>query len=130
MLPLVQVDLGRELYEEKCEEISRELQQAQIDTLGTAPDDLFQVYYPHQRGEFRFDVRYGGVDRQSLIVVRITLVHKHSVAVKNRLYASILDRLAALGIRPDEVLIAIVENGFEDWCAGRLDGRAVPQPKN
>jgi hypothetical protein len=120
MVPLIQVDLERKLYDEKSEAISREIHQAQIDALGTAPDDLFQVFRPHEPGELKFDPTYGGVDRRSLLVIQIIAVHKHSVAVKKGLYKAILDRLAAIGIRPDDVQIALVENGFEDWFAGKL----------
>ncbi len=119
-VPLIEVNLDRKLYEEKGEGISREIHQAQIDALGIAPEDLFQVFNPHEPGELKFDPTYGGVDRRSLMVIRITIVHRHSVVVKKGLYTAILDRLAVIGIRPDDVQIALVENGFEDWFAGKL----------
>ncbi|MCU1510060.1 MAG: tautomerase family protein [Glaciihabitans sp.] len=120
MVPLIQVELDRKLYDEKGDEISREIHQAQIDALGTAPDDLFQIFHPHEPGELKFNPTYGGVDRRSLMVIRITLVHRHSVVTKKGLYKAILDRLAAIGVRADDVQIALVENGFEDWFAGKL----------
>jgi hypothetical protein len=118
MMPLIEVDLDRSLYEAKGEAISREIHQSQIDALGTTPNDVFQVFRPHDPGEFRFHPTFGGVDRRSLILIRITLVHKHSVVVKKSLYKAMSERLESIGIRPDDVMIALVENGFEDWYAG------------
>lgn len=119
-MPLIQVDLDRALYNEKHVQISAELHQAQIDALAIPADDLFQVFRPHDSGELKFDPTYGGVDRQSLMVIHITMVHKYSVASKKSLYKHILDRLSAIGIRPEDIQIAVVENGFEDWYAGKL----------
>lgn len=119
-MPLIQVDLDRTLYNEKHEQISAELHQAQIDALDIPADDLFQVFRPHDAGELKFDPTYGGVDRQNLVVIHITMVHKYSVASKRKLYKAVVERLAAIGIRPEDIQIAVVENGFEDWYAGKL----------
>jgi hypothetical protein len=119
-MPLIQVDLDRALYEAKHVELSAEIHQAQIDSLGVPADDLFQVFRPHEPGELKFDPTYGGVDRQSLVLIRITMVHMYSVAKKRELYAAIVNRLVAIGVRSEDILIAVVENGFEDWYAGSL----------
>ncbi|HEY0247067.1 MAG TPA: tautomerase family protein [Gryllotalpicola sp.] len=119
-MPLIQVDLDRTVYEELHEQLSREIHQAQIEALEIPADDLFQVFRPHEPGELTFDPTYGGVDRQNLMVIRITMVHRYPVATKKELYRAIVERLAALGIRPADIQIAVVENGYEDWYAGAL----------
>ena len=119
-MPLIHIDLDRELYEASADDISREIQQAQVDALGIVPDDLFHVFSPHQPGELRFDPGFGGVDRQSLVLIRIVMVHMYSVDTKRKLYRAIVERLGALGIRGEDILISVVENGFEDWYAGQL----------
>jgi hypothetical protein len=119
-VPLIQIDLDRSLYNELHEEIGREIHQAQIDAWNITPTDRFQVFRPHEPGELKFDPTYGGVDRQSLLLIRITMVHKYSVVMKRSLYKHIVERLSALGIRPEDIQIAILENGFEDWYAGKL----------
>lgn len=117
-MPLIQIDLDRALYSEKHEQLSFEVHQAQIDALGIPADDLFQVFRPHEPGELKFDPGYGGVDRQNLIIVRITMVHMYSVATKRKLFEAIVSRWGTLGIRPEDILINVVEVGFEDWYAG------------
>ncbi|SDS55876.1 tautomerase family protein [Microlunatus soli] len=117
-MPLIQIDLERELFDSSKEEISKAVHDAQLEVLNAPADDLFQVYRPHEPGEFVFSPTFGGVDRQHLLLIRITMVHMHPVAAKQKLYDAMTSRLAEVGVRPDDVLICIVENGFEDWFAG------------
>ena len=112
-MPLIQVDLERDLFERLHEELSRGIHDAQIEALGIPVDDLFQVFRPHDAGG------YNGVDRQHLVLIRITMVHMYSVAIKQKLYRAIVERLGQHGVRAEDILISVVENGFEDWYAGR-----------
>jgi phenylpyruvate tautomerase PptA (4-oxalocrotonate tautomerase family) len=119
-MPLIQIDLERSLYEAKHADISEQIHQAQIEALEIPSDDLFQVFRPHSPGELKFDRTYNDVERQSLLLIHITMVHRYSVETKRKLYGAIARRLATLNIRPEDVLISVVENGFEDWYAGKL----------
>ena len=117
-MPLIQVDLDRALFESSHEQLSAAIHQAQIDALDMPADDLFQVFRPHDAGELKFSPTFGGVDRQSLVLIRITMVHMYSVATKQALYRALVARLGEHGVRAEDILIAVVENGFEDWFAG------------
>jgi Tautomerase enzyme len=119
-VPLIQIDLDRELFDSLGDKLSDAVHQAQIEVLGIPPDDRFQVFIPHGGGELRFDPGYNGVDRQRLLLLRITMVHMYPVATKQRLYRAIVERFADVGVRAEDVLISVVENGYEDWYAGRL----------
>jgi phenylpyruvate tautomerase PptA (4-oxalocrotonate tautomerase family) len=122
-MPLVQVDLPRPLFAEKGAQISAEIHQAFIDSLAIPADDKFQIFRPREAGELVFDPGYGGVDRRSLIVIQVLMVHMYSVELKRELYRHIVTRLSAIGIRPEDIQIAVTENGYEDWYAGRLHGQ-------
>jgi hypothetical protein len=119
-MPLIQIHLDRDLFDALGDRLSDAVHQAQLDALDVPADDLFQVFTPHGPGELRFDPGYNGVDRQRLILVRITMVHMYSVAKKQQLYRAIVERFGEAGVRAEDILIAVVENGFEDWYAGRL----------
>ncbi len=121
-MPLVQFDLPRRLFEEKGTEISEEVHLAFIDALDIPPDDKFQIFRPRDNGELVFDPSYGGVDRQSLMVIQVLMVHRYPVALKRELYRALVTRLGKVGVRPEDIQIAITENGYEDWYAGRLAG--------
>ena len=118
-MPNIQIDLDRDLFDAHGDELSAAIHQAQIDALEIPADDLFQVFTPHGPGELRFDPGYNGVDRRSLVLMRVTMVHMYSVATKQRFFASVAKRFAEVGVRSEDLLISVVENGFEDWYAGR-----------
>jgi hypothetical protein len=119
-MPLIQVDLRRELFDASHDAISRAIQEAQEEALGTPSDDLFQVFRPRGDGELKFDRTYNGVDRQDMVLIQVLAVHMHSVAQKQAFFRAVVERLGAVGIRPADIHIALAENGFEDWYAGRL----------
>ena len=119
-MPLIQVDLERDLFDSLHEELSSAIHEAQMEALKIPADDLFQVFRPHGPGELKFDLNYNGVNRQHLLLIRITMVHMYSVAMKQALYRAIVARLGRLGVRPEDILISVVENAFEDWYAGRM----------
>jgi hypothetical protein len=119
-VPLIQVHLARELFTSSHEKISAALHEAQIDALGIPADDLFQIFSPHEDGELKFDPGYNSVDRQNLVVIRVVAVDMYEPAMKRKFFQALVDRLAPLGIRPEDVLICLTENGMGDWYAGRI----------
>lgn len=121
-MPLVQVDLPRALFDEKGGKMSSEIHQALIDSLAIPADDKFQVFRPRDEGEIIFDPGYNGVDRRSLVLIQVLMVHMYPVDRKRELYRHIVTRLDAIGVRPEDIQIAVSENGYEDWYAGRLHG--------
>jgi hypothetical protein len=117
-MPMVQVDLRRDLFAEKGKAISQAIHDGLIDGLDMPADDLFQVFRPHDEGEIVFSPDYGGADRRDLVLIRITMVHMFPVDVRQRMYRAVVQRLEKAGLRHDDILICVVEVGFEDWYAG------------
>jgi hypothetical protein len=119
-VPLIQIDLDRELFDTLGDQLSAAVHKAQIEALDIPSDDLFQVFTPHGPRELRFDSGYNGVDRRRLVLLRITMVHMYDVETKKRLIRAIVERFGEAGVRAEDILISVVENGVEDWYAGRL----------
>lgn len=117
-MPTVQVDLRRELFDTKGPAISQAVHQGLIDGLDMQSDDLFQVFRPHDDGEIVFSPSFGGVDRRDLVLLRITMVHMFAPDTKARMYAALVKQLEAVGLRREDLLVSVVEVGFEDWYAG------------
>ena len=78
-MPLIQVHLSRETFDQHHEKIGLALHDAQIAALGIPADDRFQIFTPHDAGELKFDPGYNGVDRQNLLVIRVIAVHMYDV---------------------------------------------------
>ncbi|MGH7921093.1 MAG: tautomerase family protein [Candidatus Dormibacteraceae bacterium] len=124
-MPLIQIDLTRDLFETSHDAIGAAIHDAQIEVLGIPADDRFQVFRPHGAGELKFDPGFNGVDRRDLVLIQVTAVHLYPTATKQALFRAIAERLGALGIRADDIHIALTENGFEDWYAGKAVGEAA-----
>ena len=59
-----------------------------------------------------FDPTCNNVDRQSLMINHVLMVHMHPVDKKRGLYGNMVNRLVALGIRKKEILIAVTDEGL------------------
>lgn len=121
-MPLVQVDMPRALYEQHRERMSDEINDAFVEALDVPANDKFQIFRPREEGEIVFDPGYNNVDRQNLVLIQILMVHRYSPEMKRKLYKVMVDKLTALGLRKADIHIAVTENGFEDWYAGRHFG--------
>lgn len=119
-MPLIQVHLARDVFDACHDEIGDAIHEAQIEALGIPADDRFQLFSPHDAGEIKFDPGYNGVDRRALLVIRVVAVHMYDPSTKQAFFQAVVKRLEPLGIRAEDVLICLTENGFEDWYAGRI----------
>jgi len=87
-------------------------------------DDRFHILNRLERHEIVADPSYGGVARsENLIIIEITLNAGRTVEIKKALYAGIASRLESAGVRPDDVLISLIEVTKENWSFG--GGRAT-----
>ena len=119
-MPLIEVHLDRTTFTDHSQAIGEAIHAAQIQTLKIPADDRFQVFTPHNDGEVVYDPGYGGVDRQSLIIIRVTAVAMYDAVTKKAFFEAVVSHLERIGIRPEDVLISLVENDFDDWYAGKI----------
>jgi len=121
-MPLVRIDLSahRPLLQRRA--IADGVHQALVDAIGIPADDRFQIVTPHDAEELIFDPSYLGVDRRDVVYVQITLVQGRSRDLKLDLYRRITDLLTGAGVRPEDVVITLVENALDNWSVG--NGRA------
>ena len=117
-MPMIQVDLRRDVFQQRGEAISKAIHEGLVEGLDMRPDDLFQIYRPHDEGELVFSPDYDGADRRDLVLIRITMVHMFPAATKQQMYQVMVRKLEQAGLRHDDILICVVEVGFEDWYSG------------
>jgi 4-oxalocrotonate tautomerase len=74
----------------------------------------------HEDADFSFGRRYLGIDRSDdLVIIQITANNTRGVDKKKALYKRITERLAAApGVRPEDVMISLVEVTKENWSFG------------
>ncbi|GAA2073856.1 hypothetical protein GCM10009840_04040 [Pseudolysinimonas kribbensis] len=115
-MPLVRVDIHTHLALRRTE-LSAAIHSALVDGWEMPADDLFQIFTVHEPGDLFYSRTYPDAERSDIILIQILAFTGYSPEVKQRGAALIADRIAALGLRRDDVLIALSENGDGDWLA-------------
>ncbi len=97
--------------------ISDSLDRALIDCFEVPDKDRFAAIHQHQPGELIFDRSYrGGPRSDDYIFFHITTGKTRSQETKARFYRQLVANLAeAPGVRPEDVMVAIVNSTVEDW---------------
>lgn len=124
-MPFVKMYLRKGKSPEYLAALSDSVHQALVSQANVPADDLFHAIQELDANGIVAHPTYGGVNRsENLIIVEITLNAGRTVEVKKNLYADIVARLnRAIDVRPDDVLVSLVEVTKENWSFG--GGRAT-----
>jgi 4-oxalocrotonate tautomerase len=100
--------------------VMREIYEAMRETFDVPDEDCFMTVTEHDEGSFRFGRRYLGIERSDdLIMIQVTANNTRTTEKKKALYQRIVERLAAApGVRPEDVLISLIEVSKENWSFG------------
>jgi phenylpyruvate tautomerase PptA (4-oxalocrotonate tautomerase family) len=118
-MPLVRIDLHKGKDATYRQQVARVVYEAMV-SVGVPTGDRFEVIGEHETGNFLFDPDYLGIHRtDDLVMIQITWNEGRTVEQKKALYKAIVDGLAAKpGIRPEDVLINLIEVKKENWSFG------------
>jgi len=119
-VPLVRITLRKSRSPEFLREVSNAVHDALVATANVPADDRFQIIEEVESDRLIAHPSYGGVSRgEGLIVIQITLNAGRTLDMKRALYADIARRLQeSVDVRPDDVLVNLVEVSKEDWSFG------------
>ena len=118
-MPLVRIDLPDTTPDEQRRAIADGVNAGLVRGLGMPVDDRFQIVRSLPVESFAYDQHYLGVDRSAVVFVQILMVRGYSTETKKATFAATAEEREAVGVRPDDVFVAVTENGPEDWYAGR-----------
>jgi 4-oxalocrotonate tautomerase len=119
-MTLVRITLRQGRSPQQLQGISAAVHQALVAKANVSPNDLLHVFDEVAPPNLIADPDYGGVQRSSgLVLIEITLDAGRSAAVKHELYTEIGARLRRVGIRPNDVVISLVEARAENWWPGQ-----------
>lgn len=129
-MPLVRVAIRRGKTEAYRAAVGEAIHRAMVETIDAPPDDRFQIVSEHDPGDLVFDPGYLGIDRSDgFLVIQITLNLGRSLEKKRALYRRIADNLAKdPGIRPQDVLVNLVEVSKENWSFGNGEASYAREP--
>ncbi|RCW23324.1 tautomerase-like protein [Ciceribacter lividus] len=108
--------------------VSDSLDRALVDCFEVPEKDRFVAIHQHQPSELIFDRTYGGGPRSDdYIFFHITTGKARSTETRARFYRRLVENLAASpGVRPEDVMVAIVNSTVEDWSFASGVSAAAP----
>jgi 4-oxalocrotonate tautomerase len=119
-MPLVRIDLirGKSIHYRKA--LGEIVYKAMVDMINVPTDDKFQVITEHAPEELNFAESYlGNHYSQDAIFIQITLNSGRSIELKKAFYKRIVEDVQTqLKMRPDDVVINLVEVAKENWSFG------------
>ncbi len=118
-MPLVRIALRKGTTPAFRHDLGRAVYQAMREELPIPENDHFQIVTEHDAEGLVYDPTYLGIDRtDGIVILQITISVGRTVEVKQKLYANIVRRLRALGVRPEDVFINLVEVEKANWSFG------------
>jgi 4-oxalocrotonate tautomerase len=123
-MPLTRVSMLRGKPPAYRKAILESLYLAMRDTFDVPEGDRFMTINEYEADDFLYDANYLGIARSDdLVMIQLTVSNTRTRDQKKALFARIAARLAqSPGLRPEDVLINLVEVLPENWSFGH--GRA------
>ena len=120
-MPLVRISLMKGKPASFGERVGEIVYRAMVDTINVPGHDHFQVITQHDENSLIYDPTYLDIPRSDgIIFIQVTLNEGRTVELKKLFYRTVTERLHAdLGVRPEDVLINLVEVKKENWSFGR-----------
>jgi 4-oxalocrotonate tautomerase len=119
-MPLVRIDVVHGTSPEYRAAVADTVYHTMVEVLGVPEGDRFQVIAEHDSDNLKIDRNYLGIERSdAALIVNITLREGRDVATKKALYRTLADALhARVGLRKQDVFVALVETAAENWSFG------------
>jgi len=119
-MPLIRIDLQEGKSEAYKKAIADGVHKALVEGAGAPADDRFQIITEHPAGGIVYDPNYLGIHRDDdIVLVQITLAAGRKLAQKKLLFERMAEILAEKpGLRPENLMINLVEVAWENWSFG------------
>jgi 4-oxalocrotonate tautomerase len=120
LMPMTRISLRRGKTAEYRRALMEQVYEAMRETFDVPDEDRFMIVTEHDEADFSFGPRYLEIDRSDdLVMIQITANNTRTLEKKKALYKRIAERLAVSpGIRPQDVMISLVEVTKENWSFG------------
>ena len=119
-MPLVRISMIEGKPESYRQKVGDAVHRAMVETINVPALDRFQIITSHAKADFIYDAEYLNISRtDELIIIQITLNLGRSTEMKKAFYKRVADLLVQeVKIRPEDVLICLVEVAKENWSFG------------
>lgn len=119
-MPLVRLDVPADLPRETVSALADAVHDALVATVGVPPADRFLVIHRHAPADLILDPTFPDIARsREAVVVSITFRRGRSDDQKRALFRAIAAGASAgAGLRAEDVMVVLTENGPADWSFG------------
>jgi phenylpyruvate tautomerase PptA (4-oxalocrotonate tautomerase family) len=130
-MPLVRISLAKGKPASYRRRLGDAVHRALVETINVPAPDRFQLITEHDPENFIYDAQYLGIRRSPhLVIIRITLTEGRTLEQKRALYRRIASNLeAAVGLRPQDAWINLVEVARQNWSFGNGEASYAPTEK-
>jgi 4-oxalocrotonate tautomerase len=120
-MPIVRIDLRRGKSPAYIAALRNGIYAAMRESFSVPENDRFILVSQHEAEEFDYDANYLDIARSDdLVIIQIACNNTRTVPQKQAFYKSIVEKLTAdPGVRPEDVLINLLETAKENWSFGK-----------
>ena len=129
-MPFVRIDLSKKHPDGFAQQVGDIIFQVMREHINVPEDDKFQVITKHDTNELVIPKSYLGIEySEGIIFIQVTLNEGRTTDMKKAFYKAICEGLANnLKVRPQDIVINLVEVSKENWSFG--NGEMQYAPKN
>ena len=119
-MPIVRIDVRRGKSPTYIAALRNSIYAAMIESFSVPRNDRFILVHQHEAEEFDYDPNYLDIARSDdLVIIQIACNNTRTVPQKQAFYKAVVEKLAAdPGVRPEDVLINLLETAKENWSFG------------
>ena len=128
-MPFVRIDLSKQYPDGVAQQVGDIIFQAMREHINVPEDDKFQVITKHDTNELVIPKSYLGIEySEGIIFIQVTLNEGRSTEMKQQFYKAINEALVAkLKLRPQDIVINLVEVNKENWSFGNGEMQYAPK---
>jgi 4-oxalocrotonate tautomerase len=128
-MPFVRIDLGKQYPDGVAQKIGDIVYEVMLKHINVPADDKFQVITRHDANELVVPKSYLGIEySQGIIFIQVTLNEGRTTELKKKFYKAICDGVVEkLNIRPEDIVINLVEVNKENWSFGHGEMQYGPK---
>ena len=128
-MPFVRIDLSKKHPEGFAQQVGEIVYEVMTAYINVPKDDKFQVITKHDSQELIAPKSYLGIEySEEIIFIQVTLNEGRTTELKKKFYKAICEGLVEkLKVRPQDIVINLIEVNKENWSFGNGEMQYAPK---
>jgi len=128
-MPFVRIDLSKKHSESFAQQVGEIVYEVMMGHINVPKDDKFQVITRHESQELVIPKSYLGIEySEDIVFIQVTLNEGRTTEMKKGFYKAICEGLVEkLKVRPQDIVINLVEVSKENWSFGNGEMQYAPK---